>query len=1004
MLKRVSSWRASVVLICASALLVPMTVNAQSGRGALTGVVEDQSGAVVPGAEVKAGEQNTGLEYTALTTDAGAYRIPYLPAGTYRVSATLPGFKTAVAENVTVLLAQTLTVDFVLELGEVSQQVTVSSEAPLLEKSTSEIGINTTEKEVHTWPIIVGDGTRQLQQFIFTSLPGTQGGTFAGSINGGQSYSHEILIDGISIGRMDLNGGSNNEFTPTMDAVSEFKLHTGALSSQYGNTQTALVNFGLKSGTNAYHGTAFWFHKNRVLNANSWASNRTGGTKAPILENNFGATFGGPIIQDKTHFFVSYEGNRLLNQQAGGFDSLPVAAFRQGDFSALLDPNFTTDERSGTIVGTDALGRPIVFGQIYDPASSRQLEDGTWIRDPFPGNVIPQERFSQITRNVLQHDVPLPAINEFLNNNPRAGTCCPEQIIDNISVKIDHVLNDSHKLSGSFVSNDRSRKRFGAGTYQLANVRIPGPAMAGDRVQATPGYIFRLSEDWTIGPTMLNHLAIGYNRFVNKNQSNSFLSGNDWATELGLQNVGSATFPQIVFQGFNITLTGGYRNFGDLGTSNSPNGSTIISDDFTWLRGNHSFKFGFEHRSYYNNNQSSFTPGSYRFHNENTAIPGFASQTGFAYASFLLGEVRSTNLGIPLVTTGIRSNVNSFYFQDDWKMAPTLTWNIGIRWDIPQPLYEVAGRMSSLDPDLPNPGADGLPGALRFLEGDQNTFSERYWKQLSPRIGFAWAAGPEFVIRGGYGINFTPPILDGFSFPYTAGFNGANPINPRTGRFLEDPVYSWDDPYPAFTDALPNTDPAQRNNTGIGWYLPETNALPYVQNWNLGIQYALPWDLKLEANYIGNKGTRLNEPQYLPSLNQVDPVHLSLGDTLLDNIEDHPEIAKPYPSFEGTVAQALRPFPQFQGISTHRLNSGWSSYNALQTTFIKRSDYGLSFIAAYTFSKSLGTGDTAGPGNYGEYGQNFYNRGADYSVTSFHVPHDFKLTWIYDLPFGPQGR
>lgn len=271
--------------------------------------------------------------------------------GTYQLLARLPGFKTAVAENIEVLVAQVVTVDFMLELGEVSEQITVTSETPLLESSSSEIGTNINEKEVHTWPIIVGDGTRQLQDFIFKSLPGTQGGTFAGSINGGQSYSHEILIEGISIGRHDLNGGSNNEFTATMDAVSEFKLQTGALSAQYGNTQTALTNFAMKSGTNAYHGTVFWFHKNKLLNSNTWIFNHLNIPRSPLLENNFGLTFGGPIRKDKTHFFSSYEGERLIDQLVSGFDSLPIGAFKQGNFAKLLDPKFTGDARSGTVEG-----------------------------------------------------------------------------------------------------------------------------------------------------------------------------------------------------------------------------------------------------------------------------------------------------------------------------------------------------------------------------------------------------------------------------------------------------------------------------------------------------------------------------------------------------------------------------------------------------------------------------------------------------------------------------
>jgi hypothetical protein len=1015
-MKVYSLLRLIATFACIFALSLPMM--AQSGRGTLTGVVADATGAIIPGVEVKITDKTTGVVTTAISTDSGVYRAPYVPPGTYRLTASLPGFKTAIADNVEVLVAQTVTVDFKLEVGEVSEQVTVSAKTPLLETSTPEIGTNATEKEVHTWPILVGDGTRQLQSFIFRAMPGTEGGEFAGTINGGQSYSHEILIDGISLGRYDLNGGSNNEFTPTMDAVSEFKLQTGALSAQYGNTQTALTNFGLKSGSNDYHGTVFWFHRDQALNANSWTNNRFGNPKSPFRDNNFGGTFGGPITipkvydgKDRTHFFYSYEGERFHNETTSGFESLPVAPFRKGDFSLLLDPNFTKDSNSGKVIGTDKLGRPVVFGQIYNPFSARQLPDGSWIQDPFPGNIIPQNLFSQVTQRVLKEDVPLPQLFQFRRNHPKVSGCCPTLNIDNYSFKVDHVVSANHKVAGSYVYNDRYRLRFGGGgTPQISGVKIPGPFMAGDKTQSTPGWIGRFSEDWTISTSLLNHFAFGYNRFRNQNVSNSFLTGRDFAQELGLKNVGGATFPQMRMQGFATTLNGGFPTFGHQGTGNNPNGSAIIENDLTWIRSNHSFRFGFEHRRYYINANSRSTPGRYDFHNENTALSGFGTQTGFAYASFLLGVVRSASVGYTFANFGDRSRVTSFYVQDDWKFRPNLTVNLGLRWDIPTPFTEVADRMSSLDPTKPNPGADGFRGALAFLGKCSGctggrSFADTYWKQFGPRIGFAWAnERRSMVVRGGYGINFSPPIMDGFSFPYTAGFNGSSPVIARTGRFREDPSYLWDNPYKPFTQVLPNTDPAQRNGTDIGYYVPTTNSYPYVQNWNIGVQHELPWQTKLELNYVGNKGTRLNEVQYLGALNQVDPKFLSLGDALLDPIDKHPEIKKPYPSFSGTVAQALRPFPQFQGISTHRLNGGWSTYHALQITGTKRSAHGLSFLAAYTFSKSLATSDTAGPGNYYDYGQNFYNLKADYAVTQYHVPHDLKLTWIYDLPIGPQGR
>jgi hypothetical protein len=997
--------------VCLVLLMAMEPLLAQSGRGTITGVVKDSSGALVPKAAVVMVNKDTGIETKTVTTEAGVYRVPYLEPGKYRVSAALQGFKTAVRDNVEVLVAQTVTLDFSLELGEVTEQVTVSAETPLLESSTSEIGINSTLKEVHTWPILVEDGTRQLQSFVFRAMPGTQGDEFAGTINGSQSYSHEILIDGISLGRMDLNGGSNNEFTPTIDAVSEFKLQTGALSSQYGNTQTALVNFGLRSGTNDYHGSAFFLLQNKNLNANSYDNNRFGVAKSAADLKNFGATVGGPVIKNRTHFYFSYEGNRRRDFRTSGTNDLVPSKFKRGDFSQLLDPGFTGDSRSGTVAGKDALGRDVVFGQIFDPRTSRELPDGTWIRDPFPGNIIPQGAFSKVSQNVLKHAQPDPLTDRLRRNNPRVGTCCPVLNIDNLSTKIDHVFNAQHKASGSFVINDRYRYRYGGGGTPQILGDIPGPAANGDKIQTTPGYIVRLAEDWTISPTRLNHLAFGYNRFRNKNVSNSFnsfLAGTNWKTELGLSgDVGAGAFVIANFRGNNPTLGSSLARWGHQGTGNNPNGSAIVQDDFTWLRGNHSFRFGGEHRRYYLNENSVWTPPSYTFHNENTAQPGFETSSGFSFASMLLGTAFQTSNGIPNLSPGQRSRITSFYLQDDWKVSPKLTLNLGIRWDIPQPVSEAASRMSGLDPNLPNPGADGFKGAFVILgEGPGRTgrknFTDVYYKEFGPRVGFAYAVSGKMVIRGGYGINYSPPLSDGFDFPYTSGFDGSNPINPRTGRFRQDPSYNWDLPYPRFTKVLPNTSPTLLNDDDIGYYLPETNKFPRVQNWNIGIQYELPWETRLEANYIGNKAVRLKD-NYLYSLNQVDPRYLSLGDALLDDIADHPEIRKPYPSFEGTVAQALRPFPQYRGVTTHRDNKGFSNYHSAQLTITKRTNQGLSFITAYTFSKALGNADSA-IGYGGGYGQNIYNRRADYGVTSFHVPHDLKVTWLYDLPFGPGAR
>ncbi len=352
-----------------------------------------------------------------------------------------------------------------------------------------------------------------------------------------------------------------------------------------------------------------------------------------------------------------------------------------------------------------------------------------------------------MTKNVLKHDIPNPPQLLFRRNFPRVGTCCPILNIDNWSLKLDHVLNNHHKISGTYVNNDRSRLRFGGGTPQLAGVPIPGPAATGDKTQSTPGFIVRIAEDWTLGANKVNHFAFGYNQFRNANLSNANIAGTDWAAELGLKNVGSHAFPVIRWGGLVTPIqTGGYPTLGHDPGDNAPNGSGIVQNDFTWIRGSHSFRIGAEHRRYFLNDQALEGTGSYTFHNENTGLPGFTTSTGFAYASFMLGAVRNAGLGIPLLTPGIRSRTTAAYVQDDWKFSRNLTLNIGLRWDIPTALTETAQRMAGLDPAKPNPGADNFPGALAFL-GDCNgcsgrgRFADPYYKQFAPRVGFAYSPG-----------------------------------------------------------------------------------------------------------------------------------------------------------------------------------------------------------------------------------------------------------------------
>jgi hypothetical protein len=353
------------------------------------------------------------------------------------------------------------------------------------------------------------------------------------------------------------------------------------------------------------------------------------------------------------------------------------------------------------------------------------------------------------------------------------------------------------------------------------------------------------------------------------------------------------------------------------------------------------------------------------------------------------------------VTTGHRWRETASYVSDDWKVNRRLTLNIGLRWEFIGALFEVAGRTSGLDFAASNPGAGNRPGALVFVQDrGRRGFMDPYYKQISPKFGFAYQVSDKMVLRGGYGINNTPTVRNGFGFGGTTGFNGTISRNSNNTqlRFAEEPVIYLHDRYPDLTLTLPNKDASQSNGQGITYTARDSSRLPYVQNWTFGFQYQLPARTVLEVNYVGNKGTRLLSGGF-DSLNQAPLSELARGNVLGDPWSAASGVPLPYPGFTGTVAQALRPYPQYTGISQAFPTLGTSTYNSLQVQATRHLHKGLSVLAAYTFSKALNTaGDNALDG---ETIADVNNRRIEKVISSFNYPQYFKLTWIYELPFGP---
>ncbi len=982
-------------------VLSAVALFAQGERGTFNGTVTDSSNAVVPAAAVKATNVATGVETTVQTTAAGVYRIPYLTPGTFRIAVSAAGFKSSVRENVILSVAQTLTVDFALEIGQVSDSVTVSSDPPLLETGTAEIGSYVSKKEFDTWPITVGDGRRQIQQFMFTSLPGTVGGTFLGSINGGQNYSHEILVDGIALGRWDLQGGSNNEFSPSAETVSEFKMQTGTVGAEYTGGQTAVANFATKTGTNGLHGTAYYYGQNDALRANGWGNNAAGIRRQPFKQHNYGYSVGGPVLlpkiyngKNRTFFFHNLEKTRVRDFRSTTFTQLPTRDFKQGDFSRLLNAAFTGNNSSGTSAGTDASGRPVQFGAIYDPSTTRTV-NGQVLRDLFPGNVVPRARWSPVASKILElAPIDDPLIDIMQQNMPSLGTCCPFFDETMLTIRADHQISANHKAYAMFNRNFRERNNSPGGRWGVP----PGSPTNVYQLQNTPGTMVRMAYDWTVTPTLLNHLAVGYNRFGNNNES--VYVDQDWPSKIGLLNVPGTHFPTLTFQGAiyqggNIGA-GGRRGSGSRG--GSFNGSTIVTDTATLIRSKHAFKMGFEIRRYYQNSRTKSGSGDYTFSNIQTELPGFRTQTGHSFASFLLGQVNAASRTVESANFGGRVQQTGFFFGDDYKVNRKLTLNLGLRWEIIGGMYEVAGRMSGLGL-VPNTAAGNRIGALVWADDQgRKGFQDTYWKMISPKFGFAYAVSDKMVLRGGYGINNSPPSTNFAGFGGTSGYSA--PININSGntnlQTPSDAVMLLHSPFPSLLTPLPNKNPALLNGAGIVYIPGDSTRVPYVQNWNVGIQFQLPASSVLELNYIGNKGTRL-AARGLDNLNQLPVSELSRGDQLIQPIASS-TVPLPYAGFAGTVNQALRPFPQYTGVSQYQAYFGTSNYNAFQAQYTRHFRGGFSVLGAYTFSKTIGFADNVFDA---EGAQDVYNRGLERAITAFSFPHYAKLTWIYELPIGP---
>ncbi|HEY2932085.1 MAG TPA: TonB-dependent receptor [Acidobacteriota bacterium] len=720
---------------------------AQTITATVTGTISDNTGAVIPGVQVVATNQEKQTDYNALTNDAGVYTIPFLPVGTYVVSAEAPGFKKAITNPIKLEVGQIAKVDLKLEIGEISQQVNVEGVAPILQTESTVVGEVITGTTVVNLPLN-GRNFQQLTLLVpgaITPNPGSftsPSRAFSGGrpyVNGNREQGNNFMLDGV-----DLNETIDNlvGYQPNVDAIGEFKILTNNASAEFGNVTGAVVNATLKSGTNEFHGNVFEFLRNDKLDANSWGNNRSNAPKAKLRYNIFGFTLGGPIIKNKVFFFGDYQGTR---QRTGGGTtaSLAPAEWRIGNLSSLTQ-------------------------QIIDPLTGQ----------PFPGKIIPQNRIvNPVAKAVFSNPslYPLPTRTTGSVVGNYVSSFANQINNDQWDAKIDAKLDEKNDLFARVSVADFDSK----GTKAAFPLILPGLSVA-------PSRSFVLNWNRTISPTVVNEARIGYNRVVILNDIN------DWAG-LGLGNAKFGIPGDQPINGLSSVQWGeGLTNIGNSASLSRTFDNTFqYGDNLSVARGKHFMKMGMQWLRYQQNRY-------YAGNNGALGLFGYTGTfTGSAFADFLLDLLSRKGRGSASGSWGHRQNRIGIFFQDDVKLRQNLTLNLGMRWEYTSPVYEVNDRQANLDIHT---GKLLLAGK----DGNSRALYNAYHKGFEPRVGFAWSPTKSFVMRLGYGIvqymegtgaNLRLPLNPPFFFEsdvsfdkstgpgsITKGFTDVLPINQVTGQ------------------------------------------------------------------------------------------------------------------------------------------------------------------------------------------------------------------------------
>ena len=971
--------RASALFIVP--LLLALNCLAQVEQGAISGLVTDSTGAVVPKAKVTATNQATGVTATSETTGEGYYKLPYLLPGSYALTIEKDGFAIDRVTGVPVQVGQTATINVALKTGSVHEEVTVASNAVMIDQTGSSLGYVGNTAQILELPT----GRNPFALLVLSPGVLATGNSGTGPIvNGGRSNTTAILLDGQDTRN---NSTLDNAYSAPQEAVSEVRFITNSFSAEYGRSTGGVVIAESKTGANTLHGSAYDYLNNDDLNANSWSNNLNHVARGRQRQNVYGFTVSGPVYlpkvyngKNKTFFFFNFEQNNNHGVSTPAA-AVPTLLQKTGNFSQTLTA-------SGQLI------------QLYDPLTTlpSSTTSSGYVRSPFPGNIIPPNRIDPITAKILSYyPNPTLAVSPTIQNDwsLNFGLVTHQ---DRYFARVDENLSQKNRLFFRY-GYSTSPQTSPYLNNSNASVAFPGETTNGGGNQQSISYNYGISDTQTFTPNLVAEFRVGYNRSIFKLLPLSI--GFD-ISSIGLPQYlksasADALFPYITVTG--MTAIGPQRASHDIDGENTPEAQAHL----TWLKGNHAIKAGFDFLlAQFNTFRPDYPSGTFDF---NTAYtqgpdPAVASATsGYGFASALLGSPDAGQFTIG-PSLALLQKVYTAYVQDDWKVTRTLTINLGYRFEYETPYKERYNHLGYFDPNGTDP-ITGLKGILTQVT-PAHPYPSNPQYDSAPRVGLAWSFRPKTVFRAAYGIFYAPGSggvgqspgdLGSASETATGIYFGqtvAAPNTPLAGASLANPFVTG-------LLSYPNSLVGQ----GVGAIFPNWKT-PMNQMWNANIQRNLTRDLLVEVAYIGTRGehiwNNINEDATYPQ-------ELSLG-TQLNSLVANPFFGKITNGAlsAATVRQGslLVPYPQYSGVTWTRGSVGDSIYHGLTFRAERAFAHGLMFQASYTLAKLI---DDVNERFLG--GANFvnpYNLRQSRSISAFDVPQRFVANYIYALPFGHGKR